>query len=242
MVPAFNEAECLPALVAEFDAAMQDAQVDAELIAVDDGSTDDTVRVLHDQETEHPWLRVVTLPQNAGQSAAFAAGIRAARGPHIGMLDADGQNDPADLPRLLQHLRQTDADLVQGQRTDRQDSTKKRLASTIGRAARRWALGDRVADTGCSCRVATAELARSWPLHLRGMHRFIPALSAMHGARVVEIPVAHRPRRAGRSKYRDLARGLPGFFDLLAVQWMQRRHVRLPDAAAPARDPDSVTR
>ena len=115
---------------------------------------------------------------------------------------------------------------MQGRRVNRQDTRKKKAASAIGRAARRLILRDRVHDTGCSCRVGRTELARQWPLHLRGMHRFIPALSAMHGARIHETGVRHRARRHGRSRYRDLWRGVPGLFDLLAVRWMQRRHTR----------------
>lgn len=226
VVPAHDEAANLVRLLEEVRSGVIDAGVQAELIVVDDGSEDGTWDLLQKMRGEHPWLRPVRMATNGGQSLALRAGIREAAAPVIATLDADLQNDPADLPILLGTLRRTGAGFVQGHRADRRDTWGKRQASRIGRAARRLVLDDPVLDTGCSTRVVRAEFARRWPLELAGMHRFLPALAAMQGARIVEVPVNHRPRHAGSSHYGSLQRGLVGTFDLLAVRWMRSRHRR----------------
>src|SRR5690606_1627045 len=158
--------------------------IEAEVIVVDDGSTDDTSRILLELASDRPWLRVLRRSAAQGQSAAMAAGIAAVRAPCVAMLDADLQNDPADLPEMLRILRRENAGIVQGDRSaNRRDSWLRRRASAVGRGARRLILGDAVRDTGCSARVLRTELARQIPLQYRGMHRFIPAYCARLGAK-----------------------------------------------------------
>ena len=228
VVPARDEAANLPRLVQEVQQGVRDAGVEAELIVVDDGSTDDTKAVLERLESDHTWVKPVVLPHRCGQSGALAVGVRRAAAPFVATLDADLQNDPADLPAMLRLLVERRVDLVQGQRVDRRDPWPKRVAGRVGHAARRLVLHDPVRDTGCSTRVARLDLARRWPLHLDGMHRFLPVCSIMLGATLLEVPVNHRPRRCGTSHYGSLRRGAVGLIDLLAVRWMMSRHIALP--------------
>jgi glycosyltransferase involved in cell wall biosynthesis len=161
-----------------------------------------------------------------GQSAAFHAGFRAARGRLVAVLDADLQNDPADLPAMLDLMSQTGADLIQGDRSRvRKDSIVRRWGSVVGRASRRLLLADGVRDTGCSLRVMKRDVAMALPLEFKGMHRFIPATAASLGFTVVEMPVNHRPRQAGKTKYGMgiTKRAIPGLIDCFAVRWMRTR-------------------
>lgn len=167
-------------------------------------------------------MRVLRFTENCGQSAALDAGFRAARGAVIATIDADLQNDPADLPRLLAALER--ADVVNGIRVGRQDPWLRRASSRVANAFRNWATGDHVTDVGCSLRVMRVEFLRRVKLY-RGMHRFLPTLLRMEGARVIELPVSHRPRRRGRSKYGIANRLWVALTDLLAVCWMQRRRL-----------------
>lgn len=230
IAPAHNEQDNLATLVHEVHAALQPTGIAFELIVVDDGSTDGTAAELRRQMAKHPHtvvgLRMTQTPpgRGHGQSAAFHGGIRAARGRWIALIDADLQNDPADLPAMLAELRQTGADMVQGDRSaDRRDTAVRRASSWVGRAFRRTVLGDRVRDTGCSLRVLRRELALQLPLQFKGMHRFIPYYVGLLGGRVIEQPVRHRPRVAGESKYGIRNRALSGFRDLFAVRWMRSR-------------------
>jgi dolichol-phosphate mannosyltransferase len=227
VVPALNEAENVGPLVEEIDRSVRiSAGIDAELIVVDDGSTDGTDRRLMELAATRPWLRVLRRPAPQGQSAAMAAGIRAARGAYVATLDADLQNDPADLPVMLGRLKAEGADFIQGDRSaNRRDTWMRRRASWVGRSARGLLLADPVRDTGCSARVLRADIARRLPLEYRGMHRFFPAYAARLGAKVIEHPVTHRPRTAGETKYGVgvVSRGLAGLMDCLAVRWMGKR-------------------
>ncbi len=230
VAPARDEAENVPALVDAVEKALAPAGFRFELIVVDDGSGDGTREALVALMPGRPWLRCVALRESSpahagGQSAAFHAGFRACRGSWVASIDADLQNDPADLPAMLALLERTGADMVQGDRSRaRRDSWVRRQGSRVGRLYRRLVLGDRVRDTGCSLRVMRRELALALPLQLAGLHRFMPAVAAQLGYRVVEMPVAHGPRRAGETKYGlGLARAVPGFQDGLGVRWLGRR-------------------
>lgn len=224
IVPALNEEDNVGLLIEEVQRALIDAGIDAELIVVDDGSTDATLARLRQLGASHPWLRTLHRDKAMGQSAAMYAGIKASRGRFVAMLDADLQNDPADLPALLERARRGEADLIQGSRTRRQDTLVRKATSWVGRTTRRLLLGDTIRDTGCTTRVVKAEIARQFPLMFKGMHRFLPAYAKMVGARVIEVPVNHRPRHAGVAKYGILNRGLVGLFDTLAMRWMIRRY------------------
>ena len=239
VVPARDEAGNLPRLVAEVEQTVRGIGIDAELIVVDDGSVDGSWAVLEREAARHGWLRPVRLGQPCGQSVALGVGIARARAAFVATLDADLQNDPADLPAMLRLLGSEGVDLVQGCRAERRDGWRKRAAERVGRAARQLVLRDAVRDTGCSTRVARAALARRWPLHLDGMHRFLPACSVMLGATLIEVPVNHRPRTVGVSHYGSLRRGAVGLVDLLAVRWMMARHRATPRVHLPGRPPEA---
>jgi dolichol-phosphate mannosyltransferase len=211
VIPARDEADSLRRLLPELRGALESLRRPCEIIVVDDGSRDATAGVVADAAAgPGPAVRLVRTPP-CGQSAAMAAGVAATAAPLIAFLDADGQNDPAELPRLLAELDRHAVDLVQGDRTaTRCDGVHRRLASWIGRVARRLLLGDPTRDTGCTLRVGRRDLLAAIPLHETGMHRFIPALVAAAGGRVREVPVTHRPRIGGRTHYRAFGRGLAG--------------------------------
>lgn len=241
VVPALNEQDNVAELVEQVRTAVIQPTVahidpiDAELIVVDDGSNDATLQRLTRMTDQHDWLRVLHRRHSMGQSAAMFAGIHAARGQWIAMLDADLQNDPADLPGMLKIVLDGLADVVQGDRTaNRRDKATRRFASWIGRSTRRLILGDTIRDTGCTARVLRADIAKQLPLQFKGMHRFIPYYAQMIGARVIESPVHHRPRFAGDTKYGAFTRGVAGLFDCFAVRWMGNRY---RDSTAKMRKP-----
>jgi len=244
VAPARNEEDNVAPLVAEVDRALASGNATYEIIVVDDGSTDRTLARLRDLLARNERLRVIRMRdtpagRGAGQSAAFHAGFRAARGSIIASLDADLQNDPADIPRMLDRMHLTGADVVQGDRSQtRQDTFARRAASVVGRLFRRWLLRDTVRDTGCSLRVMRREVALRLPLQFRGMHRFVPLAARDLGFNVVEMPVRHRARRGGRAKYGVWNRALPGLIDCLAVRWMRsrRRSVAYEESARPRPD------
>ncbi len=224
VVPALNEADNVEPLVNEVKAVVIDKGISAELIVVDDGSTDQTHAILTRLQQMHPWLRVLHRDKPQGQSAAMYAGIAAAKGQFIATLDADLQNDPADLPKMLDIIARDKVDMVQGDRSAaRADTFKRKFTSWVGRTYRKVVLGDTIRDTGCTARVVRACYYQQVPLQYHGMHRFIPAYCKRLGAKVVEMPVHHRPRVAGVTKYGAFKRGLTGFFDGLATRWMFRR-------------------
>ncbi|MFQ5349098.1 MAG: glycosyltransferase family 2 protein, partial [Thermoanaerobaculia bacterium] len=222
IIPLFNEAENLEPLAAELAAALDDLDCAYEVLFVDDGSEDDSLAVLARLTAADPRLRVLRQPKNMGQSAAFAAGFRHARGELIATLDADLQNDPADLPRMLNELDR--CDVVCGVRTDRHDSFVRRASSRIANSVRNRLTGESITDVGCSLRVMRARHARRVPM-FDGMHRFLPTLLRMEGARISEVPVSHRPRLRGVSKYGIHNRLWRALADLFAVRWMQRRRI-----------------
>ncbi len=226
VVPAYNEEDNIPLLVQELRAALDPLGLVWECIFVDDGSQDTTLEVLKALAREQPGcLRYLSFQRNCGQSAAFAAGFQAARGAVIVTLDADLQNDPADIPAMLQVYQGQGCDMVIGWRAKRKDTAAKRLASRFANAVRNYVSRETVRDTGCSLKVLRADLAKRLPM-FTGMHRFLPTLMKLEGARVEEIPVNHRPRCHGKSKYGIFDRALRTWSDLLAVRWMQMRYIR----------------
>jgi len=228
VAPARDEEANIEALVDDVHRALEDAGECFELILVDDGSTDGTRAAIAREIARRSWVRGLALAPLAGggngQSAAFEAGIVAARGSVIAFMDADRQNDPGDLPAMLEVFRTRAVDMVQGDRSaNRRDDRVKRITAWVGRTFRRVFLRDNIRDTGCSLRVMRRELAVQLPLRYRGMHRFIPFYARQLGYEVVEVPVRHRPRTAGMTKYGVRDRALPGLRDLLAVRWMRSR-------------------
>lgn len=222
VVPVYNEEENLPILVGEIRAAMAALGRPFESIFVDDGSRDGSLAVLRRLASEDPTLRLVHLRRNSGQSAALTAGFRRARGEVVVTLDADLQNDPADIPRLLAAL--AAADCVSGVRQGRQDSWVRRVSSRIANGVRNRLTGESISDVGCSLKAYRAEFVRRLPM-FTGMHRFLPTLVRWSGARVVEVPVSHRPRRFGVAKYGIGNRLWKALADLFAVRWMRRRWI-----------------
>ncbi len=222
VVPAFNEAENLEPLHRDIRSSLGDLEIDHEILFVDDGSTDSTPRILDRIATHDPSVRIVRLTRNSGQTAAFAAGFRAAKGEVIATLDADLQNDPADLPRLLAELE--DCDVVCGVRQNRRDGWLRRVSSRIANGVRNRLTDESITDVGCSLRVFRRTLVEDLPL-FTGMHRFLPTLLRLQGGRIREVPVHHRPRLHGESKYGVRNRLWVGLADLFAVRWMQRRWI-----------------
>ena len=223
VIAVYNERENLAPLLDEIAAALAGRRY--EVVAVDDGSTDGSLAALKALQPAHPGLHVLAFAANAGQTAAFAAGFRAARGTVIVTLDADGQNDPADIPALLDELARRGAAAVAGYRTGRQDTAWKRLQSRIANGVRNWLNHETIRDTGCSLKAFRADAVRDLPL-FTGMHRFLPTLVKMRGGAVAEVPVRHRPRRFGTTKYGMWNRVFRSLAVALAVRWMQRRVLR----------------
>ena len=223
--PVYNEEENVPILLDEIARALAGKPWTYEIVAVDDGSVDRSLQVLTDSRAKHPTLRVVRLEKNSGQTAALDAGWRAARGKFVVSLDADLQNDPADIPRMMEHLETTGADMVIGVRVNRQDTLARKIQSRIGNGVRNWITGDHITDTGCSLKLVRREAIDRVRL-FTGMHRFLPTLVRMEGYKVVEMPVNHRPRQFGVSKYGAMNRAFRGLADCLAVRWMGRRALR----------------
>ena len=223
VVPVYNERDNLLPLYTEIAEVMGRLGRSWELLFVDDGSSDGSDRVLRDLRAAHPEVWVITFARNAGQTAAMDAGFRRARGSIVVTLDADLQNDPTDIPRLLEEL--GDVDAVVGVRARRRDSFVRRVSSRIANYVRNRLSDETITDTGCSLK-AYRKAALDHLVLYNGMHRFLPTLLKMEGFRVRETPVGHRPRRHGVSKYGIGNRLLPSFQDLLAVRWMKRRRLR----------------
>lgn len=227
VVPVYDEEASLEPLHRELDAALAAVAGGAEIVFVDDGSRDGSLARLRAIAAADPRVRVVEMDGNQGQSAAFAAGFAAARGAVIVTLDADLQNDPADVPRLLAAMDAEQADVVNGVRAERHDSWLRRFSSRIANAARNRVTNETVTDVGCSLRAMKSEHAKR-VRPFRNMHRFLPTLLRLEGAqRVIELPVAHRPRRHGVSKYGVGNRLWVGIADLFGVRWLQARHLRV---------------
>ncbi len=228
VVPVRDEAANVEPLIAEIHAAMKD-QGAFEVVYVDDGSEDETPERLMRARERFPNLRVVRHRRNCGQSAAIWTGVNVAHGRWIITLDGDGQNDPADIPKLLEAWRRPDlgADvrLIAGVRQKRQDSWVKRVSSRIANAVRTSLLHDDLVDTGCGLKLVHRESFLQLP-YFDHMHRFLAALCHRSGYRVVPVAVSHRPRRHGRSKYGTLNRLFVGIVDLFGVMWLQRRASR----------------
>jgi dolichol-phosphate mannosyltransferase len=219
VIPVRDEAAAIPALVAEITQVFAAAAVSWEAIWVDDGSRDTSRALLRGLVAPQ---RFIAFERSCGQSAALLAGVLSARGEWIATLDGDGQNDPADLLRLLSKARAESFDLINGIRTHRHDSWLRRLSSGIANRVRSWVTGPSVSDTGCSTRIIRRAALLTLP-RFDGLHRFLPTLVRMQGGRIGELSVNHRPRAGGRSKYGVLNRLFRGVRDLLGVRWLIAR-------------------
>ncbi len=229
VVPLHNEADNLSRLTGEIRRALE-GRVDYEIVYVDDGSDDDSAEGLARLAGEEPRIRVVRHGNRAGQSAAIASGVRAARAPWIATLDGDGQNDPADILLMWEMRASSPAAcppvrLIIGNRRQRRDRWDKRLAGRIANAIRSQVLGDGTPDTGCGLKLFERSAFMSVP-HFDHMHRYLPALFLRSGWGVASVPVNHRPRGSGRSHYGVLDRLWVGLLDLPGVWWLMRRQIR----------------
>jgi len=239
VVPAFNEAENLPTLLDEIVAALTGVAT-FEVVFVDDGSTDDSLRVAASLKSDEPRLRCIAHHRNSGQSAALWSGVMAARGAIVVTLDGDGQNDPASIPPLVERFRVLDDGdtdvIVCGLRIDRKDTITKRWASKIANGVRRRWLDDEVTDTGCGLKVFSRGGFLALPA-FNHMHRYLPALFKAAGARIDALPVGHRPRTLGVSKYGVGGRLWVGLFDLVGVKWLMQRRLHTGASLDPRRLP-----
>ena len=234
VIPVHNEEGNVGPLLGEVLRTLGDFPGGMELVIVDDGSTDHTRARLERAAQQDARIRVAHFRRNLGQTAAMAAGFHLARGNAVVTLDGDLQNDPADVPTLVALLR--DWDVVCGVRTKRRDTWLKRISSRIANGFRNWATRDNIVDTGCTLKAYRREWLERLELY-HGMHRFLPTLLKMRGARVTQVPVRHRPRIAGKTHYGTWRRLVKGLDDVWAVRWMQRNHIDYQTALEGAEGP-----
>jgi len=220
VIPVFNEVENLRPLTTELVHVLESLHASWEIIFIDDGSTDGSSIVLGELRRSCPDIKVMSFTRNCGQTAAFDAGFKAARGDIIITMDADLQNDPSDIPRLLEKM--GDYDAACGWRHRRNDPFIKLVSSRIANCVRNKLSDEDIRDVGCSLKAFKAASVKKLKLY-SGMHRFLPTLIKMEGGRVIEVKVNHRPRRHGVSKYNIRNRMVRSFMDLLAVRWMKKR-------------------
>jgi len=220
IIPFYNEEACVRSVLDE----VRVCQPDAEIIAVDDGSCDGTWAVICGAAT----IKGLRLTQNRGQSAAMYAGMRAASGDVIVLMDGDGQNDPADIEKMVKLLQQDNFDVVCGQRVKRRDTWSRRAASKAANAIRRSILNDGISDTGCSLKAFRREHVELL-VPFNGLHRYLPAIFKHAGLRIAELPVNHRARTLGVSKYTNWNRALRGIYDLFGVRWLLKRKIIYPE-------------
>ena len=222
VIPLKNEEENIKDLINEIEPVMHALKSPWELICINDGSTDNTSSVLLKLAETKPFLRILTFDRNYGQSCAFDAGFKNAHGEWVITLDGDRQNDPADIPKLLAMTEEND--LVCGHRLNRQDPWHKKITSKLANFVRSRLCKDDIQDTGCSLKVYRKECLNHIKMY-KGMHRFLPALFKIEGFRVSEVPVNHRERIKGVTKYNFFNRSFNTIADMLAVRWMSKRHV-----------------
>jgi glycosyltransferase involved in cell wall biosynthesis len=222
VVPVYNEEGNLPLLIPKLVEVLKGLGRSYEMIFVDDRSSDGSRKILLERASQYPSLRILRLKENRGLSTALLIGMREARGEKIVTLDSDLQNDPADIPRLLEYL--DHYDMATGWRQKREDSWLKKISGKIANAVRNWVSGENIHDSACTLRAFKKECIQDIPT-FNGMHRFLSTLVKMEGYRIIEVPVSHHPRRFGKSKYNIRNRMVRSFIDLLAVRWMKQRTI-----------------
>jgi dolichol-phosphate mannosyltransferase len=222
VIPVKDEEENLKELFFQLHSVMQKENAPWEAIFVDDGSTDQSLAILKEIAKQHSSIKIFSFDKNYGQSSAFMAGFAKAQGEFVITLDADLQNDPQDIPRLIAAI--SDCDLVVGWRFERKDPLQKKIISKISNKVRAHFLKDAMHDTGCSLKIFRKAALDKIKIY-EGMHRFFPALFLIEGFRVKEIKVVHRPRLKGKTKYHFFNRSIRPFLDLFAVYWMRKRKI-----------------
>lgn len=226
VIPVFNEEENIRELYNEITSVSDAIGICYEIIFIDDCSTDRSPEILNDLFNSDYNVRVLTFIVNSGQSAAIFAGIKAADGDVIITMDADLQNDPHDIPAMLEMYNRELCDMVVGWRVKRNDTFSRRIASRVGNSVRIMFTGDDIHDTGCSLKIMRTSMAKRMKMY-RGTHRFLSTLMRLEGASVAEFQVNHRPRIHGVSKYRNFKRGFEGLQDLFAIRWMIKKNLSL---------------
>jgi len=225
IIPLKDEEDSIPVLAKELEKAFAKTNYRWESIWIDDGSTDNSLAILRDINSNGSKHQFIALKNNFGQSAALIIGFSKARGRIFSMLDSDLQNDPADIPRLVQELENSDVDMVNGIRIRRQDNLIRLLSSRLANGFRNFMTGNSVKDVGCSIRAFYPHCVKRIP-EFKGMHRFLPTIAKMNGYRMKEIPVNHRQRQYGKTKYGINNRLWVGLFDIIGIRWMQARGVK----------------
>ena len=222
VIPLKDEAPNIEPLAKELNSVFNQQPWTWECIWVDDASIDESLTILNRLYREDPRHRFLSFHKHAGQSAALWAGFQEARGNFIATIDGDGQNDPSDLPRFIDMIHSGEWDMIQGYRYNRQDTLVRKLSSCIANTFRNWVTGKTVRDVGCSTRVFRRECVECLPQY-KGMHRFLPTFISMQGYRITEVPVNHRPRMQGKTKYTINNRLWIGLVDTLGVLWLKKR-------------------
>ena len=225
VIPCYNEQENVPTLLQRVEASLSKIGKPFEVIIIDDGSSDETPKLLADAMAKSPWLRVIRMQKNSGQSAAFEVGFEQARGEIIATIDADLQNDPEEIPRLLPLLDEQKVDMITGWRKERQDTPFRRWQSRQANRIRNWITQETVNDSASSLKIYRAPAIKGIKL-FRGAHRYFPTLVKMRGGTVYETPVKHSHRFAGTAKYGFRNRAFVGIADLFGVRWMKKRHLQ----------------
>ena len=223
VIPTYNEQETVMALLDRLAETFEPMDMAVEVVMVDDGSTDKTRAILVEQKKTRPWLRIIALDQNRGQTCAMAAGFKHARADVIATLDADLQNDPMEIPRLMEMLSE-ECDMVTGWRVKRDDPWLRLVSTRVANGVRNKLSGETIHDSACSLKVYKRKCVENLAL-FNGMHRFMPTLVKMQGFSVKEVPVTHSARYAGQAKYGMWNRVFKAFIDLLAVRWMKKRYL-----------------
>lgn len=224
VIPVYDEEDNLAPLYEQINSVCEKIGTDYEIIFVDDFSRDKSLEIIRKMAEKDSHVKYIAFAKNCGQSAALYAGFQHATGDVIITMDADLQNDPADIPEMLKLY--GDYDMVTGWRWNRQDTLSKKLASKFGNRIRNAVIKEDIHDTGCSLKVMRASMLKRVKMY-KGLHRFLPAMMRMEGAKVVEMKVNHRARHAGVSKYTNLKRGYEALYDLICVRWMQKRHLKI---------------
>lgn len=223
VVPLKDEEDNIAILINEIEPIMNKTDEPWELICIDDGSKDSTPAILASLKNKKPYLIIVTFKENYGQSSAFDAGFKRAKGEYIITMDGDLQNDPKDIPKFLEKAK--DFDMICGRRVNRKDTISKKITSYFANKIRSKICNDGVRDTGCSLKLYRKSCLEKIKLY-EGMHRFLPALFNNENFRILEIPVNHRFRKHGKSKYNIFNRSFNTIADMLAVRWMRKRHLQ----------------
>lgn len=223
VIPVYNEEGNIEHLYSEISQVTGQLEYDYDIFFIDDCSKDNSLYIIKQLSEKDKHIKYASFEKNSGQSAALYVGFQLASGDTIITMDADLQNDPGDIPMMLEHYK--NYDLVNGWRKNRKDTFSKKLAGKIGNTVRNWVVKDSIKDTGCALKIMNSEMLKRIK-GFKGFHRFLPALMKLEGARIIEVAVNHRNRFSGKSKYNNISRGIQGLYDLFGVRWIISKHLK----------------